>query len=74
MKNQLLKYTLTIIYLMSNTVALLADSGDPNDPDASDDPSAPIDGGILWLILIGLIVGIYYLNLHKKVALDKREK
>ncbi len=73
MKNQLLKYTLTIIYLMSSTVVLLADSGDPNDPDASNDPPAPIDSWVFVLLIAGLTIGVYYLYIQK-TALSRIEK
>lgn len=67
MKNQLIKYTLTFIYFMGNTILLFADSVDPNDPDASDDPPTPIDSWIFLLLIAGLTIGIYYIKNYKEI-------
>lgn len=70
MKNQIIKYTIILIFLISYTHPVLAE---PNDPYAGDDPQTPIDGWLLWIILFGFLLGIYYLNAQKSAFNKTRQ-
>ncbi|MFA7687385.1 MAG: hypothetical protein WCY25_05935 [Moheibacter sp.] len=67
MKNNLLKFGLIAFFWVAYSLPLLAG---PEDPDPGDDPPwedpAPIDNGILVLILAAAAVGIYFLAKYRR--------
>lgn len=65
MKKQMLRDGLIILFFVFGNVALLAE---PGDPDAGQDPPAPIDGWVFMLIVMGLMIAGYYLIRYRKMA------
>jgi len=67
MKNNLLKAYLIVITTFMSFLA----TAQPVDPPADPDPlPAPIDGQIIWLIIVGIAFAYYVIN-KKKISLIK---
>lgn len=62
MKRKIHKYGLLAFLWLAYTLPAFAD---PNDPDDSDDPQAPIDNWLLLLILAGVALGVYFIMKYK---------
>lgn len=63
MKTKTLKCILCSLFF---TIYILPAMADPNDPDAENDPSAPIDDYIIGLFIIAILLGVNYLIQSKK--------
>lgn len=74
MRPQIVKYILTSALSLLSSAVMLAqqlssDTGPPppGNGSAQRGPELPIDNGILFLVLAGLIYGIYIITTAKKV-------
>lgn len=59
----------TILFLLFVNVDLIAQIG-PGDDDAGGDlegPDAPINGQLIWLLIIGIAFAFYYLKKYRNV-------
>lgn len=62
MKNNLLKVYMTVFMTFISYLA----SADPVDPPADPDPNpVPIDGQIIWLIVVGIAFAYYIIKKEK---------
>lgn len=66
MKNNILKFSLPVIFFLTYTLPVLAQDGEPGTPPAEDDPQTPLDNWQMLLVMVALIVGIYFLTRRKK--------
>ncbi len=67
MKNNLLKKYLAVFITFTSILA----TAQPPDPPADPDPvPAPIDGQIIWLVILGIAFAYYIIN-KKKIYLIK---
>lgn len=67
MKNQMIKYIAGVVAALTFTIPLMAEAGDPNDPDAGTDPGAPVDSWAILLFAAGLVMGLIYLKKYRKI-------
>lgn len=65
MKNKILKYAMTILWLIY-TLPALAMPDNPPSGEGPDETQAPIDHWVIALILAGIVLGIHYIGLRKK--------
>lgn len=63
MKKAILKYAAIILMLIYSIPAFAG----PNDPDAEDDPSVPIDMWLIILPIIALAIAVYYYRKNYKL-------
>ena len=56
------KFSLTLLLIFSVFSTISAAPGDPPPPTPPPPPGLPIDNGIIYLLILGLIYGFYKLN------------
>jgi len=77
MKKSILNTVIVIIFFIANNITAWAEplpSDYPVNPDATGDEvaGAPIDNAILWLMIIGLIFGLFFIrNTLRKQTVTK---
>lgn len=69
MKHYLLKSIASVLFLCMYVFPVLAQEEDPNDPDAGDDPSAPIDNWMLILVMAAIVVAVYFIQKQRQKSI-----
>lgn len=60
-----MKFNLLVLLLLTMSSVVSAAPGDPPPPTPPPPPGAPIDNGIIYLVIIGLFYGVYILKRYK---------
>jgi len=63
------KITLLSLFFIIYSLPLLAQDGEPGDPDAGNDPPAPIDNWVIFLIIAGIGVAVYFMLKRKQKSI-----
>lgn len=71
MKQNLLKFYLLGFFLLSNFIMFAQTPGEDNDTGDLEDvdaPAAPINGKLLWLLILAIVYAAYTFNRNRKKA------
>ena len=59
------KFSLLLLFFLSMVTTVSAAPGDPPPPTPPPPPGLPIDNGLIFLIVIGLLYGLYKVRKYK---------
>lgn len=59
------KFSLLLLFFLSMVTTISAAPGDPPPPTPPPPPGVPIDNGLIYLIAIGLLYGLYKVRKYK---------
>lgn len=70
MKNLLLKLTILGIILLNSSTAFATDPSNTGEGGTIEDPGAPINTRIIWLVIAGIAFAFYYYSTQRKKQID----
>jgi hypothetical protein len=70
MKNFLLKLTIFGLILLINFTSFATSPDNQGEADTIEDPGAPINTRIIWLIIAGIAFAFYYYSTQRKKQID----